>query len=131
MALIFRLSATPDLRTVPWAQRFHLLPMLMGAAATNLLEFVLRKTAHMAAYATLVLLLRWALAGWRTRWSPRLLTLTALGLTILYAISDEWHQTFVPTREGTPRDVAIDTCGALIALFLMWLLQQRRKRTAK
>jgi VanZ family protein len=36
-------------------------------------------------------------------------------LAVLYAISDEVHQSFVPTREGTLRDVIIDAIGALLA----------------
>lgn len=35
-------------------------------------------------------------------------------LSIVYAISDELHQTFVPTREGKVRDVLIDTAGILL-----------------
>jgi VanZ family protein len=41
--------------------------------------------------------------------------LLAVGTTILFAMSDEFHQTFVPTREGAIRDVFIDTIGILIA----------------
>ena len=37
-------------------------------------------------------------------------------VAFLYAASDELHQTFVPTREGKPRDIAIDTIG----MFLMY-----------
>lgn len=37
--------------------------------------------------------------------------LLPLFLSILYAISDEIHQTFVPTREGKMRDILIDITG--------------------
>jgi len=40
-------------------------------------------------------------------------------LTILYALSDEYHQTFVPGRFGTIRDVAIDSIGILICYFIL------------
>ncbi len=36
----------------------------------------------------------------------------ALWLAALYAATDEFHQTFVPSREGCLRDVAIDSSGA-------------------
>lgn len=39
----------------------------------------------------------------------------ALLLTALFAISDEYHQTFVAGRGGTWTDVAFDVCGASIA----------------
>ncbi|HYF77183.1 MAG TPA: VanZ family protein [Symbiobacteriaceae bacterium] len=126
MALIYRLSATPDLKTVPLAQRFHLLPAAIGVELTNLLELLLRKAAHMAAFGLLAWLGHRALAGTFRTWSRARLLAAALALTVLYAISDEWHQTFVPTRYGSPRDVAIDTAGALIALASIWFRSRRR-----
>lgn len=36
-------------------------------------------------------------------------------IAILYACSDEWHQTFIPGRGGTIRDVGFDSLGVLIA----------------
>lgn len=36
-------------------------------------------------------------------------------ITTLYAVSDEIHQTYIPTREGKPRDAIIDMFGAAIA----------------
>ena len=45
--------------------------------------------------------------------------LTAMLLAVLYAFSDEWHQTFVPGRKGTLRDVAINAVGAVGAS--VWL----------
>jgi len=125
MALIFQLSATPDLRTVPLAQRFHLLPSVLGLEMTNLLEFVLRKTAHMAAFGVLAWLSFRALAGARPSWSKGRLFAASLIFTVLYAASDEWHQTFVPTRSGSVRDVAIDTAGAVLALFTFYLRHRR------
>ncbi len=44
-------------------------------------------------------------------------------ITIIYAFSDELHQTLVPTREGRLRDVGFDTIGATLALFFIWNLQ--------
>ena len=126
MALIYRLSATPDLKTVPLAQRFHLLPAAIGVELTNLLELLLRKAAHMAAFGLLAWLGHRALAVTFRTWSRARLLAAALGLTVLYAISDEWHQTFVPTRYGSPRDVAIDTAGAVIALVIIWFRTRRR-----
>jgi VanZ family protein len=40
----------------------------------------------------------------------------ALGLCILYAISDEFHQSFVPGRTSRVMDVGIDTLGSLVGL---------------
>jgi hypothetical protein len=53
----------------------------------------------------------------------------AFVLTVLYAVSDEYHQTFVPGRNGTPADALIDAAGAGLGL---WLLHRWQKgQTAK
>ena len=120
MAVIFRASATPDLKAVPWAQRFHLLPAVLGVAATDTLEFVLRKGAHMATFALLALLARYAFAGTWPAAGRRRLSLTAWAFAILYALTDEFHQTFVPTRVGSLRDIGFDAAGAAIGLLLAY-----------
>jgi hypothetical protein len=101
MALIFALSATPDLSS--------------GLGAWDL---VLRKIAHVTIFAVLWLTLARA-SDWRR---PVGATLVAL----LYASSDELHQTFVDGRHGTPVDVAIDAIGIGIAA-LAWTLAARRR----
>lgn len=78
-----------------------------------------RMTAHLAAFATLAALFLVALS-WGRR--PRLRhVLIAFGLTVAYAISDEWHQSFVPDRSGRLDDVITDTIGALIGLAVAWV----------
>lgn len=47
---------------------------------------------------------------------------------ILFAISDEWHQTFIPDRYGTVMDVFIDALGIAIAGgYLCWRLRRRNR----
>ena len=104
MALIFALSAQPDLGT-GWGTW----------------DTVLRKLAHMAEYGLLWLLWSWAL-GWRR-------PLLAAAITIGYSATDEVHQSFVEGRHGTPVDVVIDAAGVAIA----WALREafRRRRDAQ
>lgn len=73
----------------------------------------------MLGYALLALSFAWGLGGKpKTAW-------LALLLAVLYAISDEFHQTFVPGRNGTPVDVAIDSLGASLGLlFRIWLTKR-------
>ena len=97
MALIFFLSAQPDLDS--------------GLGA---LDLVLRKLAHAAEYALLTLLWAWALRP-ATRWN----VLAAAMIAVLYAASDEFHQTFVEGRHGSPVDVLVDSAGVLIAIALL------------
>jgi VanZ family protein len=125
MAIIFWLSGTPDLRAVPLAQRFGLLPELLGAETLHWLELVLRKSAHVLTFGLLAVLIHWALVGTFVHLVPPRIYLYAFLFTLLYAISDEVHQGFVPTRYGSPVDVAIDAAGAGGALLLVY---RRAKR---
>jgi len=106
-ALIFVLSATPNLRFV----------------SDPGLDFVVRKLGHMGVFGILALLFWRALAGtatWRRPWA------WAFALTVLYAASDELHQEFVAGRHPSATDVAIDATGALIALVAVGLIRSRR-----
>ncbi|WP_374711985.1 VanZ family protein [Symbiobacterium terraclitae] len=116
MALIYRSSATPDLRGLPLVQRLGLLPHDLSPEAAWWLEMLLRKSAHMVAYAILAVLLAWALSA---RLPGRTALRVALATAVLYAVSDEVHQAFVPTREGRLLDVAIDGAGAVLGLLLL------------
>lgn len=80
---------------------------------------VTRKIAHLAEYALLGILAARAfrgspLQGLRERWF-----LTSLVLVIVYALIDEYHQSFVPSRTGTIYDSLIDIGGGLAALVIV------------
>ena len=84
-----------------------------------------RKCAHLTEYAVLALLIWRALRQPRRGLNPTWLWCTAgeaLWLAVFYASTDEFHQTFVPTREGCVRDVIIDTSGATAGLLALWVL---------
>jgi VanZ family protein len=49
-------------------------------------------------------------------------------VSVLYAASDEYHQTFVPGRSGRLVDVGVDTIGALVALLVVGSLGKKRRR---
>ena len=51
----------------------------------------------------------------------------SLLLVLVFATADELHQSFVPSRVGTPWDVLIDCSGGALALWLLWLLGRRLK----
>jgi VanZ family protein len=103
MAVIFFLSAQPDLNS-----------------GLGTWDTIGRKLVHAASYALLWWLWHRAL-GLR---SP----LTAAAITVAYAVSDEFHQSFVEGRHGTPVDVLIDTAGVVIAAALA---SRRRMRAAE
>ena len=97
MGLIFFLSAQPELST-----------------DLGVIDLVLRKLAHMVAFGALAALWWWAL---------RSATSSALAIAVataaFYAIGDEYHQTFVEGRSGSPLDVAIDWLGIFIVAMLL------------
>ena len=52
----------------------------------------------------------------------------AFVLAAAFAASDEWHQSFVPSRQGSAWDVLLDSGGAVLGLFVVWRLGRWRKR---
>jgi VanZ family protein len=76
-----------------------------GHLATG--EIVLRKLGHVAGYLVLTLLLLRALR----RSGVASAVPAAMATALAYAISDEWHQSFVPGRGATAHDVGIDGIG--------------------
>ncbi len=104
---------------------FSSIPSLNSGLGTW--DYVLRKGAHMTEYAILAILLVRATASYA--W--------AFPLAVGYAASDEFHQTFVRGRHGTPIDVAIDAVGALIGLAVWrtklepWSTEKSRTASSK
>lgn len=94
-------------------------------AIAEFLIFLLRKGAHMGVYFVLAGLLLWAVRRWP---SPRRRVLTVLPLCAALAGLDEFHQTFVPGRNGQFRDVLIDLSGAVLLLLLWAVLRRLRAR---
>ncbi len=134
MVLIF--SASGDSQSFGKSSRIigpflkWLLPNLSDEAVRTAVTAV-RKCAHLTEYAVLAFLV------WRARRKPvwrhlqpwsRREAFEALWAAMLYATTDEFHQTFIPSREGCVRDVLIDSSGAVIGLVLLWLAGRWFKR---
>lgn len=88
------------------------------------MHFTIRKAAHLIEYAILGAL---ALRAFRqqTPWTWRHAA-AAVALAACVAIADEAHQSTLPSRTGTPADVAIDLAGAALAVGLTRLRQRLR-----
>jgi VanZ family protein len=133
MILIFGFSS--DSASVQHSSRI-LEPLLrflfpgMAEDTRKEIVFIARKCAHLTEYAVLALLV-WRLRRKPARRDPRPWSWREAGVALLvaaaYAATDEYHQTFVPGREGCVRDVIIDSCGAAAGLFLLWLLGRWRR----
>jgi VanZ family protein len=88
-----------------------------------------RKTGHFVGYGTVgfTFLRAWlhtlAQRGRTSLFTWRLeSTILAIFSTAIVASADEFHQTFIPSRTGTPVDVLLDTCGATVLCLLVWLV---------
>lgn len=86
-------------------------------------DFFLRKAAHMVEFGALTFLIWRAL---RQHWLADRATLSLAGLAALaYALSDEYHQSFIVGRTATIRDVGFDLAGILITLALVLAWRRR------
>jgi VanZ family protein len=106
MGLIFFLSAQPS-----------------GEVDRAWWDVLARKLAHVTEYAVLTGLWWRALHGLGVRFARALAI--AIAISLGYAATDEFHQTFVDGRQGTPVDVLIDSAGIALAATAIAVLRLR------
>lgn len=88
----------------------------ISVADTYIENFTIFKTLHILEYGLLYLLIfRAMFKTFSKKVALQTIFIISIFIAILYGASDEIHQTFVPTRQGSIRDVFIDTIGILIA----------------
>ena len=100
-------------------------------ATLALIHFLVRKAGHLIEYAILALLAARAFRTstrelLRTRWFW-----VSLLFVVAYSLSDEFHQSFVPSRTASIYDSMIDSVGGFVALVLLVIRQrssQNRER---
>lgn len=119
MAVIFTLSSVSGLRVSDDAA----------------VDRPFRVLGHLLSYALLAALLLYAMAGLR-RPGIRQIAI-AYGISLVYGVSDEIHQTFVPDRSGRIDDLLVDALGAVGGVLLgylglgLWSRTARRRRPAE
>ena len=120
-ALIFLISANP--------QPYSLLPANGSPAQQSRSNERLGRILHTLEYGVLAALtlraLRLQSAAWGSKPSPGLAVLAWAGC-VVYGVSDEVHQVFVPGRAFQLGDLALDALGALAGVILAWLITRRR-----
>ena len=94
--LIFYLSAQPDL----------------ASGFPPAYDFVLRKLAHMFVFGILAYLIAGSLES-----QERGYLLFVIIAALTYAFIDELHQSFIPGRYGTPKDILIDSVGVYFGIW--------------
>ncbi|QQS21189.1 MAG: VanZ family protein [Candidatus Moraniibacteriota bacterium] len=111
MATIFLLSSQPS----------------FGRGDLSMTQYLLRKGVHVFEYFILGVLF-FRLFRFHFGKEIRLIAaLTALS-SLLYALSDEWHQLWIVGRQGRATDVLIDSLGIFLALLFSLALLSFRKR---
>ena len=129
MAIIF--AGSSDLMSAEHTSRI-IVPLLrcffptISPITLVRMEFFLRKAAHVSEYAVLAMLFYRAFVHTVFQSRRALSAGIALLSCAAYAASDEFHQTFVPSRTASLRDVMIDVCGATLAIIVYWLIATRR-----
>lgn len=103
--LIFILSNSPRITTVD----------------LQIVDFALKKIAHFIEYFILGMLTYRATNN----------ILISISFCILFAVSDEFHQSFIPGREPRVRDVIIDSFGSITAIIIWNNLSQNLKKIQK
>lgn len=105
-ALIYYLSSAPTIKVTDFF----------------IWDYLSKKVAHLFVYAVLFALI---LRATRFKW------LLSFTLTMLYAASDEYHQSFVPGRSAAALDLGFDLSGANIAAYIIWKLRPNRPKKPK
>jgi len=121
-AQIYHFSTAGYSSDATWSLLEHLLRKLHVAASPfsiSVVNLILRKVAHLIEYSVFTLLLYRSISREQPlRWRPQL-ACASVGIASLYALSDEFHQLFVPGRRAAVLDWGIDLSGAVLAMLVL------------
>ena len=106
------LSAVPGFEEQPEEVKVNIIEKL---------QFIVRKSAHFIGYMILGILASGLILYYGNINKKYLL---AFLICVIYAISDEIHQLFVPGRAGQVRDVLIDSAGSLLGIILVMAFEK-------
>jgi VanZ family protein len=130
MIVIFCLSAQNGEESSELSGSFVM--SMLNWMGITISEALLRTFAHMLEFMGLsVLLFNATYAIWENKITP----IIAFTGTVLYAITDEIHQIFVPERAFQVSDILVDSTGALIGVtasfvilnFILFMMKRRNK----
>lgn len=126
MAAIYLFSTQPgEVSDVPSDALAGYVESLGVGLPIEFVTFAVRKSAHAFAFFGLGILAFLVLR--LSTLSTRGVAVACLGFVILFAISDEVHQLFVPGRSGEIRDVLIDVAAGAAGMLVMLLIHRAAK----
>ena len=117
MAGLYWLSALPG-EPLPNDPELYRLFYWVAPVAQNAL--------HVPAYALLAFSWHWALRAWLN--TPHARPVIAFAIALSYGLFDEWHQSFVPGRFASLTDVALNTLGATLGIWLAGWFESRTRK---
>jgi VanZ family protein len=96
----------------------------VGDERWKIVHLIIRKSGHFIGYGLIGL--AWLRAWWMSLPRSHFILDAFLALlgTALVASADEWHQTYLPNRTGSPWDVLLDCCGALVLQLLVYIFMR-------
>lgn len=95
-------------------------------ALVESLQFIVRKCAHFTIYAVMGILAFFTVGTYSMKFGIK--PVLSAVICLLYSISDEIHQRFIPGRSGEFRDVCLDFSGSILAIIFMVLIVKFSKR---
>lgn len=138
MGIIFYFSAQNGLTSSNSSGRFSkiIIKILTPVFPDALIDFIrtyVRKIAHFTSYFGLGLTTGLAMHEWLIINRPENVCrfkyyLIPFAVCVLYAISDEIHQIYIPGRDGKPADVCLDSSGVILAVLIVWVITILFKR---
>jgi VanZ family protein len=105
----------------------HFLMPSISPEKIAMIHGVMRKLGHVTEYFILGILLFRAFRGGLKELRNLRWAFSSLLVVVLYAVSDEFHQSFIPTRTASLFDVGIDTLGGILAqgVSILWHLSRK------
>lgn len=130
------LTGTPALRIVSLTLAILWMAMIFFLSSQPVIATMMTfpgedKLFHAAVYGLLGIFFLGAFRQGDQGYRPYILFLAVL-LAVLYGITDEWHQSYVPGRTPDVTDVIADGIGATLGVFLAsWILARLRGKPAE
>lgn len=101
--------------------------VVLKPAQIGMVNFYLRKTGHAVSYGLMYFLWFRAFRG-HLGTTPGRAFLSALGLCLLVALTDEGHQAFTETREGSGYDILLDLSGSMVTAMITFAVWSPRSK---
>ena len=105
-----------------WASFIFILSSntVLASLQVSTLDYIFKKTSHMIVYAILYVLVHRSFFLLNSSKVKSYNWFLSFIICLLYAVSDEYHQSLVPGRHPAFRDVGIDMIGSLVAFLRLY-----------